>query len=75
MPAKLKPATPRHPKHDSACPFCGEPFMAARFGGYRIGEYDCARCGGSFVIIAAHYYDLRANKLADWVGAPLPGGQ
>lgn len=70
----LKPATPKHAKHDSACPFCGEPFRAARFLGQRMGEYRCARCHGQFTLIVESYYDMQATRLPAWVGDPLPGG-
>jgi hypothetical protein len=71
----MRPATPKHPKHDSACPWCGEPLMAARFLGRRMGEYMCARCKAGFALIGDRYFDLHGGHLAAWVGDPLYGGQ
>lgn len=68
----LKPATPRHPEHDSACPWCGEPFKAARVLGNKCGVYNCGRCNGGFFLLREKVYTADGTKpLTPWVGDPL----
>jgi len=67
----MKPPTPQHPKHDSACPYCGEPFKARKFLGFRLGDYSCGRCNGTFSIIGKTYY-IAGKMVPSWVGPPLP---
>jgi hypothetical protein len=69
----MKPATPKHPKHDAACPSCGEPFRAARFAGHKLGDYGCARCGQKFSVIGETYY-IAGMKVPAWMGEPLQAG-
>lgn len=75
----MRPATPRHPKHDAACPFCGEPFLSAKLMGRKVGDYRCARCGGEFMLLGEQVWDTRIKgapaKMASWVGEPMEGSQ
>ena len=67
----LKPASAPHPSFDSACPHCGEPFKAARVMGVRCGQYDCARCQGSFILWKNSFASVRGEPLGEWLGDPL----
>lgn len=67
----MRPATPKHRLHDSACPYCGEPFQAKRVFGVRMGQYDCGRCGQSFVLFRDSYRTTNGHPVAAWIGEPL----
>lgn len=70
----MRPATPHNPKHDAACPNCGEPFTAHRMLGIKLGDYKCARCDTTFTVIKETYL-IGSRRVQAWIGEPLPTTQ
>lgn len=69
--SQLPPATPKDPRHDAACPWCGEPFKRAKTPIWKVPFYRCARCSGAFLLMGKKYLTEQGKQLAAWVGDPL----
>jgi len=74
----MRPPTPRDPRHNAACPGCGEPVELPFLFGFTGAECQCSRCRTHFLCVGtkstlAYYVLPGKKKMPAWIGEPLPG--